>query len=312
MSESSDQSTDTVLPDDSAMELDDLEKMVEQELQNPVPIPVAPRTPKPRAESSRKKAPKPTVSDPAPSESEPGDESAVSKDPIAPFPSEWLAPVLDKITDLSDQMDALREDVNILIDNSLTDGSLAGGSLAGGNPLNEVVEDELSDGEDRTEKSDGPVRIALEGTASQSTSASGHNPSPAPPVVVLPPIDADELMNAVTEKLFATVKDEIASRSQDHTPHLWAFLAGIIPLVLGMALGAIISTGRFPAWDPNGGLTSAFLNAPVGILLFPVAGIGVLLYAREVKKEKPRKALNLLAGILIVGGLLLPFIGHFL
>lgn len=89
MPESSDQSTDTVLPDDSAMELDDLEKMVEQELQNPVPIPVAPRTPKPRAESSRKKAPKPTVSDTAHSESEPGDESAVSKDPIAPFPSEW-------------------------------------------------------------------------------------------------------------------------------------------------------------------------------------------------------------------------------
>ncbi|MBU2759955.1 hypothetical protein [Acidithiobacillus sulfurivorans] len=307
MPESSDQSTDTVLPDDSTMELDDLEKMVEQELQNPVPIPVAPRAPRPRAESPRKKAPKPTVSDTAPSESEPGDESAVSKDPIAPFPSEWLAPVLDKITDLSDQMDALREDVNILIDNSLADGG-----PAGSNPLNDVVEDELSRVEDRTEKSDGPVRIALEGTASQSTSAPGHNPSPAPPVVVLPPIDADELMNAVTEKLFATVKDEIASRSQDHTPHLWAFLAGIIPLVLGMALGAIISTGRFPAWDPNGGLASAFLNAPVGILLFPVAGIGVLLYAREVKKEKPRKALNLLAGILIVGGLLLPLIGDFL
>ncbi|MBU2840286.1 cytochrome d ubiquinol oxidase subunit II [Acidithiobacillus thiooxidans] len=307
MPESSDQSTDTVLPDDSAMELDDLEKMVEQELQNPVPIPVAPRTPKPRAESSRKKAPKPTVSDTAHSESEPGDESAVSKDPIAPFPSEWLAPVLDKITDLSDQMDALREDVNILIDNSLADGG-----PAGSNPLNEVVEDELSSGGDLTEKSDGPVRIALEGTTSQSASAPGHNPSPAPPVVVLPPIDSEELLNAVTEKLFATVKDEIASRSQDHTPHLWAFLAGIIPLVLGMALGAIISTGRFPAWDPNGGLASAFLNAPVGILLFPVAGIGVLLYAREVKKEKPRKALNLLAAILIVGGLLLPLIGDFL
>jgi hypothetical protein len=302
MPESSDQSTDTVLPDDSAMELDDLEKMVEQELQNPVPIPVAPRTPKPRAESSRKKTPKPTVSDTAPSESVPSDESAVSKDPVAPFPSEWLAPVLDKITDLSDQMDALREDVNILIDNS----------LAGSNPLNEVVEDELSSGGDLTEKSDGPVRIVLKGTASQSPSAPEHNPSPAPPVVVLPPIDSEELLNAVTEKLFATVKDEIASRSQDHTPHLWAFLAGIIPLVLGMALGAIISTGRFPAWDPNGGLTSAFLNAPVGILLFPVAGIGVLLYAREVKKEKPRKALNLLAAILIVGGLLLPLIGDFL
>lgn len=293
MPESSDQSAEVVLPDDSSMELDDLEKMVEQDLQSPDLTTVVQRIRKPRAESSRKKPPQPTANDPSPSES----------DTITPLPSsEWLAPVLDKITDLSDQMDALREDVNILIDNSVGDANVG----------DDIVEGEPSVVEDRTEKSGGPVRITLEGTTHAAAPVSGHNPPIAPPVVVLPPIDSEELLNAVTEKLFATVKEELLSRSQDHTPHLWAFLAGIIPLVLGMALGAIISTGRFPAWDPKGGLYSAFWNAPVGILLFPVAGIGVLLYAREVKKQKPRRALEILSAVLIVGGLLLPFMVSFL
>ncbi|WP_215843294.1 hypothetical protein HHS34_005605 [Acidithiobacillus montserratensis] len=121
------------------------------------------------------------------------------------------------------------------------------------------------------------------------------------------------------EALFQAVEDRVFSHAMTHHSSTvvmigWAF--ALLSFGLGLSVGYIQAVARFPAWWPKPGtglvptLASAFLGAPVGVLLLPIVGYVVWKIGKEGGSRKRPAALVQGMGILmILAGVALPFVG---
>lgn len=136
---------------------------------------------------------------------------------------------------------------------------------------------------------------------------------------VKPDTSEDQQRRQDAEHLLKAVEDRLFSHAMTHQSSLVVLIGWTLALVslgVGMAWGYIAGAAHFPAWWPRPGaglmdyLASAFLGAPVGIVLLPVSGLIVWRIADdEAMTNKARTALKTAAVLLGIGGIALPFLG---
>ncbi len=139
----------------------------------------------------------------------------------------------------------------------------------------------------------------------------------------LDPVDEseseDQRRRQDVSALLKAVEDRVWSHAMTHHSSLVVLIGwslALISLGIGMAWGYIAGSSRFPSWWPAPGagllesLASAFLGAPVGILLLPVSGLIVWRVAGdEMMAKKTQQALKAVAVVIGLIGIALPFVG---
>ncbi|MGE0047745.1 MAG: hypothetical protein AB7T01_02255 [Acidithiobacillus sp.] len=117
--------------------------------------------------------------------------------------------------------------------------------------------------------------------------------------------------------MMAAVQEHVTRHALTHHSSVvlllgWAF--ALLSSGIGMVYGFIAGSGRYPYWiaGPKAGvfgeIVSAFLGAPVGIVLLPLGGAILWASSRESESEKRQMVLRS-AGILVfLCGVLLPLI----
>ncbi len=136
---------------------------------------------------------------------------------------------------------------------------------------------------------------------------------------VKPDTPEDQQRRQDVAHLLKAVEDRLFSHAMTHQSSLVVLIGWTLALVslgVGMAWGYIAGAAHFPAWWPRPGaglmdyLASAFLGAPVGIVLLPLSGIIVWRIADDAAMSvKTRKALKTVAVLLGIVGIALPFVG---
>ncbi len=139
----------------------------------------------------------------------------------------------------------------------------------------------------------------------------------------LDPVDEsepeDQRRRQDVSALLKAVEDRVLSHAMTHHSSLVVLIGwsmALISLGIGMAWGYIAGSAHFPSWWPTQGgglpeyLASAFLGAPVGILLLPVSGLIVWRIAGDATMaKKTQKALKAVAVVIGLIGIALPFVG---
>lgn len=111
-------------------------------------------------------------------------------------------------------------------------------------------------------------------------------PTPQQPLIQLPKINEEVLLEAAVGKLFQTSMRLRLSFAM----LVGAFLA-VIAFALGMGYGVIIESGKYPFWYVQGaekGFAAALITmiaAPAGVLLLPVIAGALWLASREFRAE---------------------------
>ena len=116
-------------------------------------------------------------------------------------------------------------------------------------------------------------------------------------------------------QLLAVVEDRVTRHALTHHSSVVVLLGWAMALLaasLGMGYGYIIGTGHYPFWDPTSHanilswLSAAFLGAPVGVVLLPLAGAILWGASKEAGGEKQQAIWRLAAIGIFLAGIALP------
>jgi hypothetical protein len=118
-------------------------------------------------------------------------------------------------------------------------------------------------------------------------------------------------------RLLATVEDRVTSHALTHHSSVVVLLGWAMALLaagLGMGYGYIVASGRYPFWAPTSGagilaqISAAYLAAPVGVVLLPLAGAILWAASKEALGNKQQAIVRLGAVVVFFAGILLPLI----
>jgi len=116
-------------------------------------------------------------------------------------------------------------------------------------------------------------------------------------------------------QLLATVEDRVTQHALAHHSSVVVLLGWAMALLsagLGMGYGYIVAIDRYPFWwtTAQAGVLSriaaAYLGAPVGVVLLPLAGAILWGAGKEASSEKQQVAMRLAAIGVFLAGILLP------
>ncbi|MHB1479805.1 MAG: hypothetical protein ACYCVT_09410 [Acidithiobacillus ferrooxidans] len=111
-------------------------------------------------------------------------------------------------------------------------------------------------------------------------------PAPQQPLIKLPKINEEVLLQAAVGKLF-----QASMRLRLSFAMLVGAFLSVIAFALGMGYGVIIESGKYPFWYVQGaekGFAAALITmiaAPAGVLLLPVIAGALWLASREFRAE---------------------------
>jgi hypothetical protein len=137
-------------------------------------------------------------------------------------------------------------------------------------------------------------------------------PSVAPEPARLPV----QISEADRARLLSAVEDRVTAHALTHHSSVVVLLGWAMALLsagLGMGYGYIVASGRYPFWEPSSphplsSLAAAYLGAPVGVVLLPVAGAILWASSREAKADKQRALLRIVAIFTFIVGVALPLV----
>ena len=116
-------------------------------------------------------------------------------------------------------------------------------------------------------------------------------------------------------RLLATVEDRVTRHALTHHSSVVVLLGWAMALLaagLGMGYGYIVASGRYPFWEPTAHagflprISAAYLGAPVGVVLLPIAGAILWEAGKEASDEKYQAIWRLAAIGVFLAGILLP------
>ena len=116
-------------------------------------------------------------------------------------------------------------------------------------------------------------------------------------------------------RLLATVEDRVTRHALTHHSSVVVLLGWAMALLaagLGMGYGYIVASGRYPFWEPTAHagflprISAAYLGAPVGVVLLPLAGAILWEASKEARDEKYQAIWRLAAIGVFLAGILLP------
>ena len=116
-------------------------------------------------------------------------------------------------------------------------------------------------------------------------------------------------------RLLATVEERVTRHALTHHSSVVVLLGWAMALLaagLGMGYGAIVVSGRYPFWEPTAHagflprISAAYLGAPVGVVLLPLAGAIIWEASKEASDEKYQAIWRLAAIGVFLAGILLP------
>ncbi|ACH82499.1 hypothetical protein Lferr_0241 [Acidithiobacillus ferrooxidans ATCC 53993] len=116
-------------------------------------------------------------------------------------------------------------------------------------------------------------------------------------------------------RLLATVEDRVTRHALTHHSSVVVLLGWAMALLaagLGMGYGYIVASGRYPFWEPTAHagflprISAAYLGAPVGVVLLPLAGAIIWAASKEASDEKYQAIWRLAAIGVFLAGILLP------
>jgi len=137
-------------------------------------------------------------------------------------------------------------------------------------------------------------------------------PSVAPEPARLPV----QISEADRARLLSAVEDRVTTHALTHHSSVVVLLGWAMALLsagLGMGYGYIVASGRYPFWEPSSphplsSLAAAYLGAPVGVVLLPVAGAILWASSREAEADKQRALLRIVAIFTFIVGVALPLV----
>lgn len=136
-------------------------------------------------------------------------------------------------------------------------------------------------------------------------------PPTAPPVTTAPAPIID------TAQLLSSVEDQVTRHALTHHSSVVILLGWAMALLsagIGMGYGYITASGRYPFWWPAakaGALSkiaAAWLGAPVGVVLLPIAGAILWTASKDTDSEKHQVILRMGAILAFLAGILLPVV----
>ena len=136
-------------------------------------------------------------------------------------------------------------------------------------------------------------------------------PPTAPPVMTAPAPIID------TAQLLSAVEDQVTRHALTHHSSVVVLLGWAMALLsagIGMGYGYITASGRYPFWWPAakaGALSkiaAAWLGAPVGVVLLPIAGAILWTASKDTDSEKHQTILRLAAILAFLAGILFPVV----
>ena len=154
-----------------------------------------------------------------------------------------------------------------------------------------------------------PLRNAFPHEPDDAVSAAAANTAAVSTSVALS--DSDMV------RLLATVEDRVTSHALTHHSSVVVLLGWAMALLaagLGMGYGYIVASGRYPFWAPTSGagilaqISAAYLAAPVGVVLLPLAGAILWAASKEALGNKQQAIVRLAAVVVFFAGILLPLI----
>ena len=118
----------------------------------------------------------------------------------------------------------------------------------------------------------------------------------------------------VSAESFSQTAQATLDRFAQQKSKFWMVFGGIFGLFMeaaGIGYGYIMGSGSFQWW-PHNSLWSSIFFAPLGIVLFPIAGFAVIEGGKGYPEySRMRPALIWIGVSLAVSGLVLPILGHY-
>jgi len=284
-------------------EIDDLLKAGEELVTTPSPRPATRSRGTPKAAPASAGESSPDGAQPTAMEQTHGSGQAQTGGPIAVESlAESLGALVESVVSrhveqLSRELKAVRDDVQILLDPGGEDAEEMGAAVPqlGIAPKTPVAEDVESDQpqnpqipqrpEDRGEgepETPGKVPAATSATAS-------------PPVTV---VNEPAVLEAVTRHALTHFSSMVA---------LLGGMAVLFAYALGIGYGYILGSSRYPWWSHT--FASAFLGAPTGVVLLPLAGWALHVASNEYDEFGRMRPVLRYAGLALVAlGIALPLL----
>lgn len=217
--------------------------------------------------------------------------------------AESLGPLVESVVSrhveqLSRELKAVRDDVQALLDMGEEDSDDAAVPQL-------AIAPKVQAGAAEQEGSQQPPDSARrDGIEPGKPEASGKEPGAAP-VAPTPPV-------AVVNE--PAVLEAVTRHALTHFTSMVALLGGVTVLLayaLGIGYGYIIGSGRYPWWSHS--LASAFLGAPTGVVLLPLAGWALHETSNDYDEFGRMRPMLRYAGLsLMVLGVALPVVGTLL
>ncbi|MBU2802520.1 hypothetical protein HFV02_09680 [Acidithiobacillus caldus] len=218
-------------------------------------------------------------------------------------PAESLGPLVESVVSrhveqLSRELKAVRDDVQALLDMGEEDSDdAAAPQLA----IATKVQANAAEQEGSPQPPDSARRDGIEPGKPE---APGKEPGAAP-VAPTPPV------TVVNEP---AVLEAVTRHALSHFSSMVAILGGVTVLfacAVGMGYGYILGSGRYPWWSHS--FASAFLGAPTGVVLLPLAGWALHETSKDYDEfEWKRPVLRYAGLVLIVLGVALPVLSALL
>lgn len=235
----------------------------------------------------------------APGGGQPPTGGAIAADSLA----ESLGPSVESVVSrhveqLSRELKAVRDDVQALLDMGGEDTDDADAAI----PQLDIAPKAQATREAEQEGSQKPQasehRDGIEGGKPEAPRKESEATSVAPP----PPV-------AVVNE--SAVLEAVTRHALTHFSSMVALLGGVTVLfvyALGIGYGYIIGSGRYPWWSHS--FASAFLGAPTGVVLLPLAGWALHVASKDYDEFGRMRPILRYAGlVLVVLGIALPVLG---
>ncbi|MBU2783451.1 hypothetical protein HAP99_09740 [Acidithiobacillus caldus] len=258
-------------------------------------------TPSPRAATRSRgtpKAPPASAGEQAPGDGKPQTDGAVAMESLA----ESLGPLVESVVSrhveqLSRELKAVRDDVQSLLDLGGEDEEGMGAVVPQLDIVPKVQTARAAEQDGAPKPPDSEHRDGIE---PEKPEASGKEPE-ATPVAPPPPV------TVVNEP---AVLEAVTRHALTHFSSMVALLGGMTVLfayAVGMGYGYILGSGRYPWWSHS--FASAFLGAPTGVVLLPLAGWALHVASNEYEEFGRMRPTLRYAGLTLVAlGIALPVV----
>ncbi len=221
-------------------------------------------TPSPRAATRSRgtpKAPLASAGEQAPGDGKPQTDGAVAMESLA----ESLGPLVESVVSrhveqLSRELKAVRDDVQSLLDLGGEDEEGMGAVVPQLDIVPKVQTARAAEREGAPKPPDSEPRDGIEPGKPEASGKEAEPTSvaPSPPVTV---VNESAVLEAVTRHALTHFSSTVA---------LLGGMTVLFAYAVGMGYGYILGSGRYPWWSHS--FASAFLGAPTGVVLLPLAG----------------------------------------